>query len=47
MTTLVRLEHVTKTYPAVNSAHAPVTAVDDVSLQVDSGDIFGVVVPFS
>jgi D-methionine transport system ATP-binding protein len=43
MTTLVRLEHVTKTYPAANSAHSPVTAVDDVSLEIESGDIFGII----
>ncbi|GAB3043987.1 methionine ABC transporter ATP-binding protein [Parafrigoribacterium mesophilum] len=43
MTALVRLEHVTKTYPAVNSAHAPVTAVDDVSLEIERGDIFGII----
>ena len=43
MTALVRLEHVTKTYPAVNSAHGPVTAVDDVSLEIEKGDIFGII----
>jgi D-methionine transport system ATP-binding protein len=42
-TPLVRLEHVTKTYPAVNSAHAPVTAVDDVSLEIERGDIYGII----
>jgi D-methionine transport system ATP-binding protein len=43
MTTLVRLEHVTKTYPAVNSVHPSVTAVDDVSLEIETGDIFGII----
>ena len=43
MTALVRLEHVTKTYPALKSGHAPVTAVDDVSLQIEKGDIFGII----
>lgn len=42
MTALVRLEHVSKTYPAT-SAHGAVTAVDDVSLTVDAGDIFGII----
>lgn len=43
MSALVRLEHVTKTYPALNSLHGPVTAVDDVSLQIQRGEIFGII----
>jgi D-methionine transport system ATP-binding protein len=43
MSALVRLEHVTKTYPAANSLHGPVTAVEDVSLQIERGDIFGII----
>ncbi|MEO7121986.1 MAG: methionine ABC transporter ATP-binding protein [Lacisediminihabitans sp.] len=43
MTALVRLEHVTKSYPAATSAAGRVTAVDDVSLEVEKGDIFGII----
>jgi D-methionine transport system ATP-binding protein len=43
MTALVRLEHVTKTYPPVNSAHSAVTAVEDVSLEIERGDIYGII----
>lgn len=43
MTALVRLEHVTKSYPAATSVAGPVKAVDDVSLEVEKGDIFGII----
>jgi len=43
MATLVRLDHVTKSYPAVGAAAGRVTAVDDVSLDVERGDIFGII----
>jgi D-methionine transport system ATP-binding protein len=43
MAALVRLEHVTKTYPAVGATAGQVTAVDDVSLEVEQGDIFGII----
>lgn len=42
MTALVRLENVTKTYPSA-SAHGGVTAVDNVSLEIERGDIFGII----
>jgi D-methionine transport system ATP-binding protein len=43
MAALVRLEHVTKTYPALGATAGQVTAVDDVSLEVERGDIFGII----
>jgi D-methionine transport system ATP-binding protein len=43
MTALVRLEHVTKSYPAAGAAAGRVTAVRDVSLEVEKGDIFGII----
>lgn len=42
MTALVRLENVSKTYPTA-SAHGAVTAVDGVSLEIERGDIFGII----
>ncbi|MCX7521792.1 methionine ABC transporter ATP-binding protein [Microbacterium sp. STN6] len=42
MSALVRLQNVSKTYPA-SGLHGPVTAVDDVSLEVNAGDIFGII----
>jgi len=39
----VRLEHVTKTYPATVSGGKPLTALDDVSLEVSHGEVFGIV----
>ena len=42
MTALVRLENVSKTYPTA-SASGVVTAVDDVSLEIERGDIFGII----
>jgi D-methionine transport system ATP-binding protein len=43
MQALVRLEHVTKTYPSIGASRAPVTAVDDVTLDIETGDIFGII----
>jgi len=43
MAALVRLEHVTKSYPALGTAAGHVVAVDDVSLEVERGDIFGII----
>lgn len=42
MTALVRLEDVSKTYPTA-SAPDVVTAVDNVSLEIERGDIFGII----
>lgn len=41
--TLIRLQGVTKTYPAPSKAAAPVIAVDDVSLEVAQGEICGII----
>lgn len=40
---LVTLEHVTKSYPAADRRAEPVTAVDDVSLEIEAGDVFGII----
>ena len=40
---LVTLEHVTKSYPAADRKAEPVTAVDDVSLEIEAGDVFGII----
>lgn len=40
---LVRLDHVTKSYPAADRKAEPVTAVDDVSLEIEAGDVFGII----
>ena len=40
---LVTLEHVTKSYPAAERKAESVTAVDDVSLEIEAGDVFGII----
>lgn len=40
---LVTLEHVTKSYPAADRKAEPVIAVDDVSLEIEAGDVFGII----
>ena len=40
---LVSLTNVTKTYPAADRGGAPVVAVDDVSLDIEPGDVFGII----
>ena len=40
---LVSLTDVTKTYPAPDSGGAPVVAVDDVSLDIEPGDVYGII----
>ncbi|MFC5744403.1 methionine ABC transporter ATP-binding protein [Actinomadura rugatobispora] len=39
----VRLEHVTKRFPGNGRRGAPLTALDDVSLEIDRGEVFGVI----
>ena len=39
----VRLEHVTKTFPSRVRGGTPLTALDDVSLDVASGEVFGII----
>jgi D-methionine transport system ATP-binding protein len=39
----VRLEHVTKTFPARTRGGMPLTALDDVTLEVSRGEIFGII----
>ncbi|SFI20070.1 MULTISPECIES: methionine ABC transporter ATP-binding protein [Microbacterium] len=41
--TLIRLTGVTKTFPPAGKDAAPVTAVDDVSLAVEAGEICGII----
>ena len=41
--TLIRLSGVTKTFPATAKNAEPVIAVDDVSLDVDAGEICGII----
>jgi D-methionine transport system ATP-binding protein len=41
--TLIRLNGVTKSYPASSKDAAPVVAVDDVSLAVDAGEVCGII----
>ncbi|WP_300267029.1 methionine ABC transporter ATP-binding protein [Microbacterium sp.] len=40
---IVTLENVSKAYPPARSADAPVIAVDDVSLRIEKGDVFGII----
>ncbi len=40
---IVTLENVSKAYPPARSADTPVVAVDDVSLSIDKGDVFGII----
>jgi D-methionine transport system ATP-binding protein len=40
---LVTLEHVSKSYPGADRKAEPETAVDDVSLEIDAGDVFGII----
>ena len=40
---LVSLTNVTKTYPAADRGGAPVVAVDDVSLDIEAGDVYGII----
>ncbi|MGR2753900.1 methionine ABC transporter ATP-binding protein [Agromyces arachidis] len=40
---LVTLEHVSKSYPAVGRNAEAVTAVDDVSLEIEAGDVYGII----
>ncbi|WP_353827142.1 methionine ABC transporter ATP-binding protein [Agromyces sp. SYSU T0242] len=40
---LVTLEHVSKSYPAADRRSAPVTAVDDVTLDIEAGDVLGII----
>ncbi len=40
---LVTLEHVSKSYPAVGRTAEAVTAVDDVSLEIEAGDVYGII----
>ncbi|WP_448005433.1 methionine ABC transporter ATP-binding protein [Agromyces bauzanensis] len=40
---LVALRNVTKTYPAAGATGSPVVAIDDVSLEVEPGDVFGII----
>ncbi|MEL5991115.1 methionine ABC transporter ATP-binding protein [Microbacterium phosphatis] len=41
--THIRITDVSKTYPPQRRGGAPVTAVDAVSLEIDKGDVFGVI----
>ncbi|MDR5698811.1 methionine ABC transporter ATP-binding protein [Agromyces aerolatus] len=40
---LVSLANVTKSYPAPDRSAAPVVAVDDVSLDIEAGDVYGII----
>jgi D-methionine transport system ATP-binding protein len=40
---LVTLEHVTKSYPAADRRAEALTAVDDVSLEIEAGDVYGII----
>lgn len=40
---IVTLEHVTKSYPSADRRAAAVSAVDDVSLEIDAGDVYGII----
>ena len=40
---LVSLTNVTKTYPPAERGGAPVVAVDDVSLDIEAGDVYGII----
>ncbi|KRA23660.1 methionine ABC transporter ATP-binding protein [Microbacterium sp. Root61] len=41
--TLIRLTDVTKVYPSTTNGAAPVVAVDDVSLDIEAGEIWGII----
>lgn len=41
--TLIRLDGVTKTFPPADRGSAPVTAVDDVTLEIAAGEICGII----
>ncbi|OIJ31886.1 MULTISPECIES: methionine ABC transporter ATP-binding protein [unclassified Microbacterium] len=40
---IVSLEHVSKSYPSPSASGTQITAVDDVSLQIEQGDVFGII----
>jgi D-methionine transport system ATP-binding protein len=40
---LVALRNVTKTYPAPGSSGAPIVAIDDVTLEIEAGDVYGII----
>ena len=40
---LVSLTDVTKSYPSPDRGGAPVVAVDDVSLDIEPGDVYGII----
>ena len=40
---IVSLQGVTKSYPPTSRDGAPVVAVDDVSLDIARGDVFGII----
>jgi D-methionine transport system ATP-binding protein len=40
---LVALRNVTKTYPAPGGSGAPIVAIDDVTLEVEAGDVYGII----
>ena len=40
---LVALKNVTKSYPASTGGGAPVIAIDDVTLEVEAGDVYGII----
>ncbi|MBX0299669.1 methionine ABC transporter ATP-binding protein [Cryobacterium sp. 1639] len=42
-TPLVELRNVSKVYPATVKGGADVTAIDDVSLSIDAGDVYGII----
>src|SRR5688572_26975755 len=40
---LVALRNVTKTYPAPGASGDPIIAVDDVTLDIEAGDVYGII----
>lgn len=40
---LVSLRNVTKTYPSSERGGAPIVAVEDVSLEIEAGDVYGII----
>lgn len=40
---VIQLSHVTKSFPPRVKGEAPVVAIDDVSLEIEKGDIFGII----
>ena len=40
---IVTLENVSKAYPPARPADTPIVAVDDVSLRIEKGDVFGII----